>query len=209
MARRYTRKNSKGIKVRSTLLTALEKMQKIRKDCTAKQRIRGQYDYDKALGKMSEWLAAAEKCPPRHYGKVWNDEKQVIVNQCRALYEEMQKFAKYHPQTFMGNQSDGSGPSDRYISLSRLRWSMGRQAWDYTNERVTSKDQYWQPPKKPAKCVTLSNKNDEGGILSDQDLAFISYEVNLMNKKITTGEKLTRTVGWTPGRFAQRIIEWT
>ena len=204
MVRRYTRKNSKGIKVRSTLLTALEKMQKIRKDCTAKQRIRGQYDYDKALGKMAEWLAAAEKCPPRHYGKVWNDEKQVIVNQCRALYEEMQKFAKYHPQTFMGNQSDGSGPTDRYISLSRLRWNMGTQRWDYTNEKVTSKDQYWQPPKKPAKCVTLSNVSS-----LRQKCAFLSYKINLRKKEITTGEKLTWTVGWTPGRFAQRIIEWT
>ena len=209
MKKRYTRKNSKGIKVRSTLLTALEKMQRIRKDCTAKQRIRGQFDYDKALGKMSEWLAAAEKCPPRHYGKVWNDEKQVIVNQCRALYEEMQKFAKYHTQPFMGNQSDGSGPSDRYISMDRLRWNMGKQAWDYTNEKVTSKDPYWQPPKKPAKCVTLSNEWDEDSLMSDQEVAFLGYEINIIKKEITTGDKVTRTVGWTPGRFAHRIIEWT
>ena len=200
MKKRYTRKNQKGIKVRSTLLTALEKMQKIRKDCTAKQRIRGQYDYDKALGKMAEWLAAAEKCPPRHYGKVWNDEKQVIVNQCRALYEEMQKFAKYHAQPFMGNQSDGSGPSDRYISMDRLRWNMGKQGWDYTHEKVTSKDQYWQPPK-PAKCRTLYS--------DESTIAYMSYLKNKRDKEITTGDKLTRTVGWTPGRFAHRIIEWT
>ena len=208
MKKRYTRKNQKGIKVRSTLLTALEKMQKIRKDCTAKQRIRGQYDYDKALGKMSEWLSAAEKCPPRHYGKVWNDEKQVIVNQCRALYEEMQKFAKYHPQPFMGNRSNSTGPSDRYISMDRLRWNMGKQAWDYTNEHVTSKDQYWQPPK-PAKCVTLSDRWTPDSLMSEKEIAYFNYTLNVDRKRINTGPKLTRTVGWTPGRFAHRIIEWT
>jgi hypothetical protein len=209
MKKRYTRKNQKGIKVRSTLLTALDKMQKIRREATATSRRRGQFDYEKGLSKMAEWLAAAEKCPPRHYGKVWNDEKQVIVNQCRALYEEMQKFAKYHAQPFMGNRSNSTGPSDRYISMDRLRWNMGKQAWDYTNEHVTSKDQYWQPPKKPAKCVTLSDRWTTDSLMSDQELAYLSYEVNLMKKEITTGDKLTRTVGWTPGRFAHRIIEWT
>lgn len=208
MKKRYTRKNQKGIKVRSTLLTALQKMQSIRRQCTTSQRTAGKYDYERALTRMSDWLLAAEKCPPRHYGKVWNDEKQVIVNQCRALYQEMQKFARYHSDSFMGNSRSLAGPSDRYISMDRLRWNMGKQSWDYTNERVTSKDQYWQPPK-PAKCVTLSNEWNEDSIMSPQELAYLEYRVNLIRKRPTTGDKLTRTVGWTPGRFAHRIIEWT
>jgi len=209
MKKRYTRRNEKGVKTKSTLLKGLEKMQMLQKRAVATHRINQQNDWEKTLTKMSQWLSAVEKCPPRHYGKVWNDEKDAIVKQCRRIYENAQKYFRHDNHSFMGNSSDLAGPFDRYISTDRLRWNMGTQRWDYTHEKVTNKDQYWQPPKKHAKCVTLSNENDEGGILSDQDLAFISYEINLMNKKINTGEKLTRTVGWTPGRFAQRIIEWT
>ena len=209
MKKRYTRRNEKGIKTKSTLLTGLEKMQMLQRRAVATHLSSKQNDWEKTLTKMSQWLSAVEKCPPRHYGKVWNDEKEVIVNQCRRIYEKAQKYFQHDNHSFMGNSSNLAGPSDRYISMDRLRWNMGKQGWDYTHEKVTSKDQYWQPPKKPAKCVTLSNEWKEDHNLSDQELAYLEYEVNLMKKRITTGDKLTRTVGWTPGRFAHRIIEWT
>lgn len=208
MKKRYTRRNTKGIKTKSTLLTGLEKMTALQRRATASSLRSNQHDWEKTLTKMAEWLSAVEKCPPRHYGKAWNDEKEVIVNQCRRIYENAQKYFKHDNHSFMGNSSNLAGPSDRYISMDRLRWNMGKQSWDYTHEKVTSKDQYWQPPK-PAKCVTLSDRWTEDSLMSDKEVAYFHYTLNVDRKRITTGPKLTRTVGWTPGRFAHRIIEWT
>ena len=91
MNRRFTKKNKAGIKGKSTLLTGLDKMRKIRKASGVDQRVGGQSDLDKSLNDMAKWLVAITKCPPRHYGKVWNEEKEVIVRQAQALYEEMQR----------------------------------------------------------------------------------------------------------------------
>ena len=167
MTKRYTRLNKAGVRGKSTLLTGLDKMKKIRKNATAKQRIGGQSDLDKALNDMAKWLVAITKCPPRHYGKVWNDEKEVIVRQAQALYEEMQKFVTHQSPSFMGNNTNKSGPSDRFIPLSRLRYNVASAKWDFTNSMVSEKNQYWNDKANvPGKVRIISDQNEKSWALN-------------------------------------------
>ena len=68
MTKRYTRINKAGVKGKSTLITSLEKMKMIRKQCTTTQRLAHKYDYEKGLNNMAKWLVAGTKCPPLWQG---------------------------------------------------------------------------------------------------------------------------------------------
>jgi hypothetical protein len=46
---RYTKRNKKGIKVKSTLLIQLDKMQRLQKEATTNRRLKGQNDWEKTL----------------------------------------------------------------------------------------------------------------------------------------------------------------
>ena len=208
---RYTRRNKNGIKGKSTLLTALKKMETLSRTSTAKIRLTKQCDWDKILNGMNKWYLAAKKCPPRHYGKVWEEEKEVILKQCEQLYLNMVKYSKYHPQPFMGNDSALAGPTDRYITLSRIRWNPHENGWDYTHSKDLAGDQYWKPQgKKPVKIIKQGTP--------EHDWARLDYEAhrdyyNGYKRVVPNGgAKLTRSAGagFTDcggnGRFGQRII---
>jgi len=118
-------------------------------------------DHEGTLNKMAMWLGAVAKCPPRHYGKVWNDEKEVIVKQCQQMYEDAQKFTKFYPDRFMGERrnrrdlknTDGDG---RFMPLSRLRYNIASAKWDFTNQVTTGKNQYWdqdQATRQPVRTL--------------------------------------------------------
>jgi hypothetical protein len=166
MTRRFTQKNKSGVKGKSTLLNGLDKMKKIKKDATAKQSIGGQSHLEKSLNDMAKWLVAITKCPPRHYGKVWNEEKEVIVRQAQALYEEMQKFVTYKSHSFMGNQTDKAGRSDRFIPLSRVRYNVATAKWDFTHSMEVERNQYWNSDVKPGKVKIISDQNEKSWALN-------------------------------------------
>ena len=187
MTRRYTQKNKSGVRGKSTLLTGLDKMKKIRKDSTAKQKIGGQSNLEKSLNDMAKWLVAITKCPPRHYGKVWNEEKEVIVRQAQALYEEMQKFVTYQNHSFMGNQTDKAGRSDRFIPLSRLRYNMATAKWDFTNSMEVERNNYWNSDVKPGPVRQLTDLVE----ISD---ALGKHDEDMVYKHVTYGPKVTNTI---------------
>lgn len=184
MTRRYTQKNKSGVKGRSTLITALEKMKMIRKQCTTTQKLAHKYDYEKGLNNMAKWLVAATKCPPRHYGKVWNDEKEVIVRQCQALYEEMQKFATYQADSFMG---DHAKRAIKHIPLKRMRYNMATAKWDFTNSMEVERNQYWNSDVKPGPVRQLNDLVE----ISD---ALGKHEEDMVYKHVTYGPKVTNTI---------------
>jgi len=184
MTRRYTKKNKSGIKGTSTLITALEKMNMIRKQCTTTQKLAHKYDYEKGLNNMAKWLVAATKCPPRHYGKVWNDEKEVIVRQCQALYEEMQKFATYQADSFMG---DHAKRSIKHIQLKRMRYNMATAKWDFTNSMEIERNQYWNSDVKPGPVRQLTDLVE----ISD---ALGKHDEDMVRKHVTYGPKVTNTI---------------
>ena len=186
MTRRYTQKNKAGVRGKSTLLTGLEKMKRIRKNSTAKQKIGGQSNLEKSLNDMAKWLAAVTKCPPRHYGKVWNDEKDVIVRQCQAMYEEMQKFVTYQSQSFMGNDTNKSGPSNRFMPLSRLRYNVATAKWDFTNSLEPERNNYWNSDVKPGPVRQLTDPVE----ISD---ALGKHNEDMEYKRVTYGPKVTQT----------------
>ena len=164
MTKRYTRINKAGVKGKSTLITSLEKMKMIRKQCTTTQRLAHKYDYEKGLNNMAKWLVAATKCPPRPYGKVWNDEKEVVVRQCQALYEEMQKFATYQADSFMG---DHAKRAIKHIPLSRMRYNVATAKWDFTNSMTPEKNQYWNDKANvPGKVRIISDQNEKSWALN-------------------------------------------
>ena len=164
MTKRYTRINKAGVKGKSTLITSLEKMKMIRKQCTTTQRLAHKYDYEKGLNNMAKWLVAATKCPPRHYGKVWVEEKEVIVRQCQALYEEMQKFATYQADSFMG---DHAKRTIQHIPISRLRYNVATAKWDFTNSMTPEKNQYWNDKANvPGKVRIISDQNEKSWALN-------------------------------------------
>jgi len=187
MTRRYTQKSKSGVQGKSTLLTGLDKMKKIKKDATAKQSIGGQSHLEKSLNDMAKWLVAVTKCPPRHYGKVWNDEKEVIVRQCQALYEEMQKFVTYQNHSFMGNQTDKAGRSDRFIPLSRLRYNVATAKWDFTHSMEVERNQYWNSDVKPGPVRQLTDLVE----ISD---ALGKHDEDMVYKHVTYGPKVTNTI---------------
>jgi len=185
MTKRYTRINKSGVRGKSTLLTGLDKMKNIRKALTVDQRRGGQADLDKYLNNMAKWLVAITKCPPRHYGKVWNDEKEVIVRQAQALYEEMQKFITYQAQSFMGNNTNKTGPSDRFIPLSRLRYNVATAKWDFTNSMTPEKNQYWnEKANVPGKVRQIT----------EFDLCLKQHDIDMIPKHVTYGPKVTNTI---------------
>lgn len=122
-------------------------------------------DNEGTLNNMAMWLGAVSKCPPRHYGKIWNDEKESIVKQCQRMYIDAQRLSGYYPDRFMGQRrnrrdlknTDGDG---RFIPLSRLRWNMATAKWDFTNQVTTGKNQYWDndQAKKKQPVRTLKGK---------------------------------------------------
>ena len=206
---RYTRRNKKGIKMKSTLLIQLDRMHKLQKDATTKRRIRGQNDWEKTLNNMAISLCAIKRCPPRHYGKHWNEEKEVILNQATRIYEDALKYSEYDTTPFMGNSSDKAGPSDRYINISRIKWNPQENGWDYSHSKDLAGDQYWKPQgKKPVKIIKQGTP--------EHDWARLDYErrrdyYNFYKRSVPNGgHKLTRDAGFTDcggnGRFGQRII---
>ena len=90
---RYTRKNKNGIKMKSTLLIQLQKMQNLQKQASTNKRLRGQHDWEKTLNKMAIAITAIKRCPPRHYGKKWNEEKEIILTQATRIYEDALEYA--------------------------------------------------------------------------------------------------------------------
>ena len=205
MTKRYTRRNKKGIKTKSTLLTAVTKMTNLRKKAKADMINGRQQNFEGTLTKMLMWLEAVNKCPPRHYGKVWNDEKEVIVRQCQDLYLEMQSY-KAQSDAFMGHTRtnqirggavDGGG---RFMGMDRLRWNMATAKWDFTNQKVTNADPYWMPHKnymtytgKPVKVIKGNAKS----------WALYDLSVQLMSKEQDTADAMEKIVTpyseWTPG----------
>jgi hypothetical protein len=188
MTRRYTQKNKAGIKGKSTLLSGLEKMKRIRRTSGADQRMGGQSDLEQSLNDMAKWLVAITKCPPRHYGKVWNDEKEVIVRQAQDLYEEMQKFVTYQTQSYMGNNTNKAGPSDRFIPLSRLRWSVASAKWDFTNAAKIGTNPYWNAKANVTRKVKRITN------LEDIDKAMRQHDKDMEPKHVTYGPKVTNTI---------------
>ena len=122
---------------------------------------------EKTLDNMLKWLSAVEKCPPRHYGKVWNDEKQKIVDQCRRMYLDAQHYARTQSDAFMGDhrgdkRRDGQDGDGRFMPLSRLRWNMATAKWDFTNQVTTGKNPYWNDDeakrKRPVRTLEGAEK---------------------------------------------------
>ena len=199
MTRRFTQKNKAGVKGKSTLLTGLDKMKKIRKNATAKQRIGNQSDLEKSLNDMAKWLVAVTKCPPRHYGKVWNDEKEVIVRQCQALYEEMQKFATYQADSFMG---DHAKRAIKHIPLSRMRYNVATAKWDFTNSMVSEKNQYWNDKANiPGKVKIISEQNEKSWALNHLSQGLMVPEEDARQAYT---QKVTQT--YTEWRLASGLI---
>ena len=207
---RYTRRNKNGIKMKSTLLIQLQKMQNLQKQASTNKRLRGQHDWEKTLNKMAISITAIKRCPPRHYGKKWNEEKEVILTQATRIYEDALRYAGYDSPPFMGNSSDLAGPSDRYISISRITWNPQENGWDYSHSKDLAGDQYWKPqPKKPVKIIKQGTP--------EHDWARLDYEAHrdyfMGWKRVVPngGAKLTSyneafTDCGKNGRFGQRII---
>lgn len=163
MTRRFTKRNKQGIKTRSTLLTGLEKMRNLMKEAKTTKLLTKTNNVEKTLNDMAKWLIAVEKCPPRHYGKVWNDEKQQIVEQCRRMYMDAQRLAQYQADQFMGIRRNRSGlkgadGDGRFMPMSRLKWNMATAKWDFTNRPTIGSNPYWNAEqakrKRPVRTLT-------------------------------------------------------
>ena len=207
---RYTRKNKNGIKMKSTLLIQFQKMQNLQKQASTNKRLRGQHDWEKTLNKMAISLTAIKRCPPRHYGKKWNEEKEIILTQATRIYEDALKYAGYDSPPFMGNSSDLAGPSDRYISISRIKWNPQENGWDYSHSKDLAGDQYWKPQgKKPVKIIKQGTPEHDWARLDYQ--AHRDYFMGWKRVVPNGGAKLTSyneafTNCGKNGRFGQRII---
>ena len=201
MTKRYTRRNKKGIKTKSTLLTAVTKMENLGKAAKANAVNRRQQNFEGTLTKMLMWLEAVKKCPPRHYGKVWNDEKDVIVRRCEQIYLEMQAHQSQN-DAFMGHIQKGQTRSggSRFMGMDRLRWNMATAKWDFTNQKVTNADPYWMPHKnymtytgKPVKVIKGNAKS----------WALYDLSVQLMSNEQDTADSMEKIVTpyseWTMG----------
>ena len=167
MGKAFTKRNKKGIKTKSTLLKGFETMKMYHRQATGTERNSKNYDAEGTLNHMADWLVAVSKCPPRHYGKIWNDEKIKIVRKCQQMYRDAQIFSEVKNDAFMGfvkknkNQGSGQEGDGRYIPLSRLRYNMATAKWDFTNRAETGKNQYWddeQAKKKQKVRIIKGNK---------------------------------------------------
>jgi len=171
MSRKFTKRNKQGIKTRSTLLTGIEKMKMYHRQAKTNVRLTRTNSVEKTLDNMLKWLSAVEKCPPRHYGKVWNDEKQQIVEQCRRMYLDAQHYATTQSDALMGDhrgekKRDGQDGDGRFMPLSRLRWNMATAKWDFTNQVTTGKNPYWTA-QKTSPVRTLKG--------AERDQAYLEY----------------------------------
>ena len=207
---RYTRRNKNGIKMKSTLLIQLDRMHKLQKDATTKRRIRGQNDWEKTLNNMAIALTAIKRCPPRHYGKKWNEEKEIILTQATRIYEDALRYANYDSPPFMGNSSDLAGPSDRYISISRITWNPQENGWDYSHSKDLAGDQYWKPQgKKPVKIIKQGTPEHDWATLDyiKRRDYFMGWRRVVPNggAKLTSYNQAFTDCGKN-GRFGQRII---
>ena len=207
---RYTRTNKKGIKMRWTCLIALEKMKSIKRSSTTKIKLTGQCDWDKILKNMNKWYLACQKCPPRHYGAKWNKEKEIILRQCEQIYLDMIKYSKYYPTPFMGNDSGLAGPTDRYISISRITWNPHENGWDYSHSKDLAGDQYWKPQgKKPVRIIKQGTPEHDWATLDylKRRDYYMGYRRIVPNggAKITSYNQAFTDCGKN-GRFGQRII---
>ena len=196
MTRRFTKRNKQGIKTRSTLLTGLEKMKNLRKEAKTTNLLTKTNNVEKTLNDMAKWLIAVEKCPPRHYGKVWNDEKQQIVEQCRRMYQEAQRVAQYQADQFMGIRRDRNGLKNtdgggRFMPMSRLRWNMATAKWDFTNRPTIGSNPYWNADqakrKRPVKVI-----RDKDG--NEKSWALYHLSVQLMQQDADTEEAMEKVV---------------
>ena len=205
MTRRFTKRNKGGVKTTSTLLTGVKKMQTLHRTAKTNKRLRNQHDFEGSLNKMAKWLIAVSKCPPRHYGKVWNDEKETIVRQCERMYLEMQSHSP--KDAFMGHEKTNAsrgGSSDgdsRYIPLSRLKWSMAKAKWDFTNNPIIGKDPYWNSDIKPGKVKIISEQNEKSWALNHLSQGLMVPEED--TRQAYT-QKVTQT--YTEWRLASGLI---
>ena len=194
MTRRFTKRNKGGVKTTSTLLTGVKKMQALHRAAKTNKRLRNQHDFEGSLNKMATWLIAVSKCPPRHYGKVWVEEKEQIIRQCERMYLEMQSHLP--KDAFMGHLRDkrgGTGDS-RYIPLSRLKWNVASAKWDFTNKPMIGKDPYWNSDVKPGKVRIISDQNEK------------SWALNHLSQGLMVPEEDTRRA-YTQ-KVTQTYAEW-
>ena len=174
MSRKFTKRNKQGIKTRSTLLTGIEKMKMYHREAKTNVRLTRTNSVEKTLDNMIKWLYAVEKCPPRHYGKVWNDEKKQIVEQCRRMYMDAQHYAKTQSDAFMGDQrgdkkQDGQDGDGRFMPMFRLKWNMATAKWDYTNRPTIGSNPYWDDNQAKRKRPVRTLKGAE------KDQAYADY----------------------------------
>jgi len=158
-------------------------------------------DNEGTLNKMAMWLEAVSKCPPRHYGKIWNDEKESIVKQCQRMYIDAQRLSGYYPDRFMGERrnrrdlknTDGDG---RFMPLSRLRYNIASAKWDFTNQVTTGKNQYWDNDQAKKKQKVKIIKGNE------KSWALHHLSVPLMSRDQDTAEAMEKIVQpyseWVP-----------
>jgi len=158
-------------------------------------------DIEGTLNKMAMWLEAVSKCPPRHYGKVWNDEKEVIVKQCQQMYIDAQSHAASVRDSFMGIKRDrrelkGQEGDGRFMPLSRLRYNIATAKWDFTNQVTTGKNQYWDNDQAKKKQKVKIIKGNE------KSWALHHLSVPLMSRDQDTAEAMEKIVQpyseWVP-----------
>ena len=197
MSRKFTKRNKKGIRTRSTLLTGLEKMKMYHREANTNVKLTRTNSVESTLNNMLKWLTAVEKCPPRHYGKVWNDEKQKIVEQCRRMYIEAQSYAKSQSDVFMGftrrtkDRGAGQDGDGRFMPLSRLRWNMATSKWDFTNQVTTGSNPYWNDEEAKKKRPVRMIRDKDG---NEKSWALYHLSVQLMQQDADTEESTEKVV---------------
>ena len=200
MSRKFTKRNKQGIKTRSTLLTGIEKMKMYHREARTNVRLTRTNSVEKTLDNMLKWLTAVEKCPPRHYGKVWNDEKQQIVEQCRRMYMDAQHYAKTQSDAFMGftrqkkDRGAGADGDGRFMPMSRLRWNMATAKWDFTNRPTIGSNPYWDADQAKRKRPVRTLKGAE------KDQAYSDYCDNKNPAVRDTWDAMRKVVQITNGK---------
>ena len=200
MSRKFTKRNKQGIKTRSTLLTGIEKMKMYHREAKTNVRLTRTNSVEKTLDNMLKWLIAVEKCPPRHYGKVWNDEKQQIVEQCRRMYMDAQHYAKTQSDAFMGftrqkkDRGAGADGDGRFMPMSRLKWNMATAKWDFTNRPTIGSNPYWDADqakrKRPVRTLKGAEKDQAYSEYCDKKNPAVRETWDAMRKvvQITNGK---------------------
>ena len=199
MSRKFTKRNKQGIRTKSTLLDGLKKIKMYHRQATANVNLTKTYDKEGTLNKMAMWLMAVEKCPPRHYGKVWNDEKQKLVEQCRRMYLEAQRLSHITHDSFMGDhrgdkKRDGEDGDGRFMPLSRLKWNMATAKWDFTNRPTIGSNPYWNADQAKRKRPVRTLKGAE------KDQAYEDYCENKNPAVRDTEDAMRKVVQITNGK---------